>query len=60
MKYMRAEQCSDGWYVKIIETRFVQTLTDVKTIARHEGLRHDETALNEVFIVPLPPPPTNS
>ena len=52
MKTLRAEQCNDGWYVVITETRFAPTLRDVKSIARHEGLQCDHTAMNEVFIAP--------
>ena len=52
MKRLIAEQASDGWHVQVIETHLLPTLTDVNSLARHEGLRNDKTALNEVFISP--------
>ena len=50
MKYLVAEQASDGWNVKVITTHILKDLTEVKTLARYEGLRKDA---NEIFIRPL-------
>ena len=55
MKRLIAERAKDGWYVKVIETHLLPTLTDVYSLARHEGLRNDKTSLNEVFITPSYP-----
>lgn len=48
-KYMNVCKVSDGYLCTITETRHVATETDVKALIRHEGLRHNETALNEVY-----------
>ena len=50
MKHLTARQCKDGWAVTIEDTRVLHSLTDVLDMARYEGLRHDKTAKNEVFI----------
>ena len=54
MKYLIAEQCKTGWYVRIIDVRNLSTLGDVQDLARHEGLINDQTPKNEVFIRPFP------
>ena len=51
MKHLKAEQCEDGWHVVITETRFAKTKDEIHAIARHLGLRNDETAQSEVFII---------
>ena len=53
MKTMKATQCGNGWNVEITERISVHDMTDVKRIARQEGIRHDNTALNELFLNPL-------
>ena len=53
MKSLSAKQTGDGWHVKVTETHILPTLSDVHALVRYEGLRYDDTALNEVFIYPL-------
>ena len=51
---MQARECKDGWLVTIEDNRIVPKREDVLRLARQEGLRFDGTALNEVFLHPLP------
>ena len=52
MKNLNVCQCSDGFLATLTETRVFKRKEEVDAFIRHEGLRQDDTAFNEVSFSP--------